>query len=296
MCCSPTQRIRIFMVAAIAIAWGAPALAGPAPGGPTDTMAIYLDDPLFRFFQTNDLSLAPAALATNVRWKVSATATGFVPIAGNWDGSGGDTVGVYNPAVGTWFLKSTNVNGDQTLAAPFFVFKIASTPKGIPLTGDFDSDTSDTVALYDDDLGVFHFRNTNSGGAPDTTMVFRVTALGGLANVVPLVGDWNGDGTDSFGLYLRTAGRFFLTNSNVTRPPVDQDFVFKVNNSPESMVPVAGDWDGDGTDGVGLYDPATGKIFGINAFSSGAAIAINSRFKVTTPPSGTVVIGDWDAM
>jgi hypothetical protein len=85
---------------------------------------------------------------------------------------------------------------------------------------------------------------------------------------VPLVGDWDGDGDDSVGVYVPASGVFFLRNSNTPGPA---DVAFGFGPPGGAMVPIVGDWDGVGPDTVGLYDPATGTFFLRNSNSPGPA-------------------------
>jgi len=84
--------------------------------------------------------------------------------------------------------------------------------------------------------GAFLLRNANSAGAAD--LVFSFGAGG--ANIVPVTGDWNGDGTDSIGIYDTGGGVWFLKNSNGNGAA---DLVFGYG---PPAVPVTGDWDGPG--------------------------------------------------
>ncbi len=36
---------------------------------------------------------------------------GWIPLAGDWDADGVDTVGLYDPVTGMWFLRNTNSAG-----------------------------------------------------------------------------------------------------------------------------------------------------------------------------------------
>ena len=56
--------------------------------------------------------------------------------------------------------------------------------------------------------------------------------------MVPLVGDWNGDFTDTAGVYASGTGAWFLRNSN---SPGGADRVFAYG--PPGMKPLAGNWD-----------------------------------------------------
>ena len=51
---------------------------------------------------------------------------------------------------------------------------------------------------------------------------------------------------------------FFLRNSNTTGV-ANQTFPFDWGNG--GLVPLSGDWTGQGYDTVGLYNPATGTFF-----------------------------------
>ena len=55
----------------------------------------------------------------------------------------------------------------------------------------------------------------------------------------PLAGDWNGDGTDTIGLYDPANGFFFLKNMHAPGPA---DVVF--GYGPANSTPILGDWNG----------------------------------------------------
>ena len=102
-------------------------------------------------------------------------------------------------------------------------------------------------------------------------------------SLVPLSGDWDGDGTKTPGIYQ--AGEFKLRNSNDAGPP---QIVFAFGD-PRAF-PVSGDFNGDGLDDLALYRAGTWqvRITGSGAsstFSFGAA---------GTWPSVVPVAGDWD--
>ena len=103
----------------------------------------------------------------------------------------------------------------------------------------------------------------------------------------PIVGDWDGNGIDSFGLYNRATSEFYLKNSNIDGV-TDISFVF---GWPTNFLrPIAGDWDGNGTDTVGLYNPSVFTFFLNNAHAGGTAWLMIGF----GPANGIPVIGDWD--
>ena len=130
-------------------------------------------------------------------------------------------------------------------------------------------------------------------------MKFKVTNTAGLVDIIALCGDWNNNGTDTFGLYNKATGKFFLTNENVAlpmRPSVAEQFVFRVTSIAGlvNILPFAGDFNNDGMDTVGLYDTAKGRFYGLDTHNPADGVAHNVRFRITTPASGHHLLGQWD--
>ena len=69
----------------------------------------------------------------------------------------------------------------------------------------------------------------------------------GKAGDIPVMGDWNGDGTHTVGVYRR--GRWLLRDEN-TAGPAQYDFEF---GRPRD-IPVVGDWNGTGVFGIGVKE------------------------------------------
>jgi hypothetical protein len=77
------------------------------------------------------------------------------------------------------------------------------------------------------------------------------------------MGDWDGDGIDTPGLYRQSDGYVYLRNSN-TQGIADVRFFF---GNPGD-VPLAGDFDGDGCDTVSLFRPSEQRVYVINRLGS----------------------------
>jgi hypothetical protein len=231
-------------------------------GGP-DTPALY-EQATGAFFARNSNTGGVADLT----FGYGPAGAGFQPLAGDWDGSGAsraagvrDTVGLYDPATGAFFLKNTNGPGP---ADNVFIFGPAAAGDVVPLAGDWNGDGTDTIGIYVKSTGSFFLKNTNGPGNADSTFGFG-PAGGGL---VPLSGDWNGDGTDTVGLYNPATGAFFLRDLNAPGP-ADHTFFFGPGNG--AYRPLVGDWDNSGGDSIGIFDPSSGAFFVKNALASGPA-------------------------
>jgi uncharacterized delta-60 repeat protein len=112
-----------------------------------------------------------------------------------------------------------------------------------------------TVGAYRPGNGFVYLRNANTTGFADNEFFY------GTAADIPVTGDWDGNGTETIGIYRN--GQFFLRNSNDTGF-ADIQFAFGAPGD----IPIAGDWDGDGVDTIGLV--RGNVIFLRNSNSTGA--------------------------
>jgi len=125
---------------------------------------------------------------------------------------------------------------------------------------------------------------------------FEITTstIGG-SGAVPIVGDWDGDGTDDPGWFRAGAIALRVTDKSGTR-------VKRYRFGQAGDVPVVGDWDGDGKDDVGLFRAGTwllrnGQTAGaadkIVAYGAAGDRPVVGRWKGTTLGIGVVRQGEW---
>lgn len=188
---------------------------------------------------------------------------------GDWDGNGTTTVGVARRDGNEkrWALRNSNTPGSPDIAFDYGNYQ------DVPIVGDWNGDGIDTVGVYrpapaGGQEGTFLLRNSNTAGPPDITIDY-----GGFGDQ-PAVGDWNGDGVDTIGVY-RPAGSpgqeatWLLRNSNTPGQP---EITFRYGGYGE--IPLEGDWDGNGTDTIGIWRPAQQPGLGLgwllrNSLASG---------------------------
>ena len=129
------------------------------------------------------------------------------------------------------------------------------------------------------------------------------------SDIVPLVGDWDGTGTDDAGYYNRTEEAFYVPAAYPYGNPGDEPIVgdwdgngvtdigvyrpsnqtFYRDGHPAILygnpndVPIIGDWDGDGDDDIGVYRPSNQTYYR----NGHPAIAHGN-------PGDVPMIGDWD--
>jgi murein DD-endopeptidase MepM/ murein hydrolase activator NlpD len=134
---------------------------------------------------------------------------------------------------------------------------------------------ADSTGVFRPGNGLLYLKNLNITGYADIAINY------GLGGDYPVVGDWDGDGDATIGIYRN--GSFYLRNDNSIG---FADLVFPFGTPGDQ--PIAGDWDGDGVDTIGLY--RNGTFLLRNSNSAGAP---DASFALGN--SGDVgIAGDWD--
>ncbi len=174
---------------------------------------------------------------------------GDVPFMGDWDGDGVATPGLYRQSDGFVYVRDSNTQG---VADREFFF---GDPGDVPLVGDFDGDGRDSVSVWRASEARVYVINELGGdggglGAAEYSFGF------GNPGDTPFVGDFDGDGVDSVGLY-RTSTGFVYFRNGLSTGVADLEFFF---GDPGDQI-LAGDWDGDGDDTVAVYRPSTGRLY-----------------------------------
>lgn len=106
----------------------------------------------------------------------------------------------------------------------------------------------------------------------------------------PFMGDWNGDGVDTPGLFRRSDGFVYLRNWN---GPGNANISYFFGN-PSDM-PLVGDFDGDGVDSVSIYRPAEQRIYISNSIGpNGGALGPADYSYLFGNPIDTPFVGDFD--
>jgi hypothetical protein len=133
-----------------------------------------------------------------------------------------------------------------------------------------------TTGVFRPSNAILYLKNQNTSGFADIFIPGY-----GLAGDVAVVGDWNGDGVDTIGVFR--SGTFFLRNSN------NSGFGdITVAYGQAGDLPVVGDWDGDGIDTVGFY--RGGAFYLRNTNTTGDPQLVFSLGN----PGDVPIAGDWN--
>ncbi|MEA2238256.1 MAG: TolB protein [Thermoanaerobaculia bacterium] len=168
------------------------------------------------------------------------------------------TVGVYRPTTGQWLLRTSNSAGNPNLT-----FTFGGQPGDQPVAGDWDGDGRTDLGVYRDATFIRGILKTTFAGCPHCFLVTTIDELDplpfGQAGDLPIAGDWNGDGIDDIGVYRPGSSTFLLrVPQGVINPcpiclPVAIFSTATHQFGSLGDLPVAGDWDGDDKDGIGVF-------------------------------------------
>jgi hypothetical protein len=117
-----------------------------------------------------------------------------------------------------------------------------------------------TVGVYRPTTGQWLVRTSNTAGNPNLTFNF-----GGQPGDQPVAGDWDGDGRTDLGVYRNGTFIRGVLKTFVVACPQCITVTIAVELDPLRFgqagdQPIAGDWDGDGIDDVGVYRPSTSEF------------------------------------
>ncbi len=145
------------------------------------------------------------------------------------------------------------------------------------ITANFVRSGADTAGVFRPTNGLLYLKNKNDTGFADMALNY------GLPGDYPVVGDWDGNGTVTIGIYRD--GYFYLKQANTLG---FAEVVFPFGTPGDQ--PIAGDWNGDGMDTIGVFHPSNGHFLLRNSNTEGPA---EMDFFLGNP--GDVgIAGDWD--
>jgi hypothetical protein len=122
----------------------------------------------------------------------------------------------------------------------------------VPLAGNWNMDKNAEVGLWQPD-GSHFIKNVNSEVNWDTGKAPGAGSFG-YPTDIPITGDWNGDGYDEIGVWRPSDFYFYLDyDANGDWNPEKGDKRLGPFGWWFTNTPVAGDWNGDGKDEIGIW-------------------------------------------
>jgi hypothetical protein len=204
---------------------------------------------------------------------------GDLPIAGDWDGDGVATPGLYRQSDGFFYSRNSNSTGIADAEC------FAGNPEDVPVVGDWDGDGDDNLGIYRPSEQKFYLFTITCTGSPMGAA--QIELLFGNPGDKPAAGDWDGDGIDEPGLHRESTGFFYWRNTLDTGIASGEIFF----GDPADRF-ASGDWGiVDNIDTPAVFRPSNLTFYFRHTLTQGIA---DSQFTWNTAGSGWLpVSGDF---
>ena len=196
----------------------------PSANTATDSPGVYSNG--YWYFNVNGTT---KVVASPAGW------SGATPVVGDWNGMGKDEVGLY--LNGNWWLDT---NGDGVLDSGDAQFTFGfSGSDVVPVVGDWNGAGKTEVGVYAN--GAW-FRDYDNSHTWDAANQAQLAYLGwndnGTHTVIPVPGNWAGDGKTEMGVYCQ--GVWFLDSTGSGQWDGNHTYWGWAG----SLIPVVGNWTG----------------------------------------------------
>jgi hypothetical protein len=132
--------------------------------------------------------------------------TADTAVAGDWNNDGFSEIGVFRPSTGWWYL---DFNGDNEWSGCTFDKCIYfGTANDKPVAGDWNNSGYSKIGVFRPSTGMWYL-DLNGNGQWDGCGTDRCIYFG-MNGDLPVVGDWNGDGSYEVGTFRPTTGYWYL--------------------------------------------------------------------------------------
>jgi hypothetical protein len=199
----------------------------------------------------------------------------------------GNTVTTVNQNTKAVYGTSTLSNGTLSnwLGSPYSIQGVVHRPTS---TGGGGTTASRPMTVVSSDSSGLQWfiRNSHSPGAPDVAPFYY-----GGPGLIPVMGDWDGNGTVTIGAVARTSNGllWYLKNSNGPGNPDYTPFYY----GGSSLVPVVGDWNGDKYTTIGVVArTSNGLQWYLRNNNTGGSPDYTPFYY--GGPSLTPLVGNWD--
>lgn len=172
---------------------------------------------------------------------------------------------IWQPATGTWYFAISQFENFLNRQNGGFTNNAALTNWAIgtawhPLTGDFNGDLQTDIVVWDPASGYWQAALSNGSAlipskGPGDYNWLKNWAVGN--NWVPFTGDFNGDGLDDLLTWDYTTGNWQVALST-GQSFLPQPFWLQSWSAGSNLVPLIGDFNGDGYDDIVVWNPGTG--------------------------------------
>jgi PKD repeat protein len=197
-------------------------------------------------------------------------------------------IGVFRPSTHMYY-QDYNGNGVWNGASVDRAYNFGMTGD-LPVTGDWNHDGTSEIGVFRPSTHMY-YQDYNGNGVWNGASVDRAYNFG-ITGDVPVAGDWNHDGTSEIGVFRPSTHMYYQDyngNGVWNGASVDRAYNFGITGD----LPVAGDWNHDGTSEIGVFRPSTHMYYqdyNGNGVWNGAIMDRAAVFGIT---GDVPVAGNW---
>ena len=228
---------------------------------------IGLFDPLtHQFWLKNNIVPGPADATLSLSGGSSACPQ---PVVGDWNGDRRDAPGIYDQVSRRFQLTGSQVT-NYGPSGP-----LGEVPEAfgwIALAGDWDGNGTDTVGFFDPVTARVYYRNNFSGNNEFFGDFRWQSVVTHMEQWRAVVGRWELSGrAQQVSIYKPNQGIFEFY------PRIGPLVQIRFGPINSELLPIAGDWNGDGITDIGLYDPVN-SIFTLRWVQNGSPVIVELPF------------------
>ncbi len=275
---------------------------GAAAPSHKDEIGVWRGSTRYFYVDTDDDGKYTNPAAERRGTFLSSYVNGDAPVAGDWDNDGTDEIGVWRKSTRYFYLDK---NGDGKYTNPaterLGPFLSATQANDRPIAGDWNGTGTDEIGVWRGSTRYFYLDKNNNGKYDGTYERLGPFLSTSDPSDRPVVGDWNGDGTDEIGVWRGATRYFYLdTNGNGVYNGIATERLGPfLSGYVSGDAPVAGDWDRDGSDEVGVWRKSTRYFFldtnGDGKYTNPATERLGP-FLSSNDSTDAPVAGNWDGL
>jgi hypothetical protein len=217
---------------------------------------------------------------------------GELPVIGSWNGAGTSNIGTFDPTADIWRLDRNGNDQWDGCAVDTCITSFGQSAD-YPVPRRISGFNEIIIGTFQPQQGLWKF-DLNGNRTFDGCSIDECDENFGKLGDIPIVGDWNGSGTEHIGVFRPNTRAWYLdANGNGRWDGCRLDKCLG-QFGVDGDLPVVGDWSGTGQVRIGVFRPSTGEWFlDMNANGKFDGCVVDACLGPFGIPGDLPVVGNW---